>query len=384
MPLAETSSKQSSVETQESSDIMANYKFERGGNWNKDNVHTILQWIHICSINLDVMTEASFHYKRLIRRNTILSLLMSTITSTASLTQFNISEETYPGLSTAIKIIITVLATIIALSSGFIKIYQIQEKLEKAIKLQQEWTSFGSTLSSELQLPTNLRKDALYLIIKYKDIYTELFKQQADVSKKIITRVAQRNNLEPNDLMLSELFERIIYSEADRLSINMNGKDILHKTNTLTSISKRLTNDIVTENISTATTATITTEEKTEMLKEALREITENKSVGQEACNTLDDQKVIIDTIIENNSELEEEQEQKQEQKQEDKTIISMSGIIVPKITSVNTSKKSETIINAKDRIKNLISSPVKENSPQQQLNRKRMSNLVVNSTIRK
>lgn len=236
---------QQTSDFQESGDLMANYKFERGGNWSPDYVRTILQWIHICSINLDVMTEASFHYKRLIRRNTILSLLMSTITSTASFTQFNISEQSYPGLSLAIKVIITVLATVIALSSGFIKIYQIQEKLEKAIKLQQEWTTFGSTLSSELQLPIKLRKDALYLIIKYKDIYTELFKQQADVSKKIITRVALRNDLEPNDLMLSELFERILYAEAAKMKIDVNEDNLLNKTSNLNTLQSKSKENII-------------------------------------------------------------------------------------------------------------------------------------------
>ena len=230
-----------SADSQESGDLMANYKFQRGGNWSTDNVLTILTWIHICSINLDVMTEATFHYKRLIRRNTILSLLMSTITSTASLTQFNITEENYPSLSTAIKVIITTLATIIALSSGFIKIYQIQEKLEKAIKLQQEWTTFGSILSSELQLPTNLRKDALYLIVKYKDTYTELFKQQADVSRKIVARVAQKNNLEPNDLNLSELFSRISYIEANKFLINKNQHNMF---DTTANMSNNMTNNM--------------------------------------------------------------------------------------------------------------------------------------------
>jgi hypothetical protein len=64
-----------------------NYHFEKGANWDVENVKTILQWIHIAAINLDVMTEANTHYKRYIRRNTIISLILSTLASTASLSQ---------------------------------------------------------------------------------------------------------------------------------------------------------------------------------------------------------------------------------------------------------------------------------------------------------
>jgi hypothetical protein len=194
-----------------------NYSFEKGAHWDPENVKTILQWIHIAAINLDVMSEATMHYKRYIRRNTIISLILSTLASTASLSQFNVSEST--TLALALKIAFTAMTALITVSTGYIKVYQIQEKLEKAIKLQQEWTSFGSLLSGELQLPVHLRKDALYLIIKFKDTYNELFKQQIDISQKIIRRVAVRNGLEPYSLSLSELFERVLEGEAERMKI---------------------------------------------------------------------------------------------------------------------------------------------------------------------
>ncbi len=199
-----------------------NYRFEKGANWEAENVRTILQWLHIAAINLDVMTEASHHYRKLIRRNTIIGLIMSTLASTASLSQFSISETAYPGLTTALQVSFTVMTATVAIFTGYLKIYQVQEKLEKAIKLQQEWSLFGSLLSSEIQLPINLRKDALYLIIKYKETYSELFKQQVDVSQRIIQRVAIRNGLQPNSLTLSELFERVLEGEAERLKVTDN------------------------------------------------------------------------------------------------------------------------------------------------------------------
>ena len=206
-----------------------NFDFKKGANWEPENVKTILQWIHISAINLDVMTEASFHYKTILRRNTIISLILSTLASTASLSQFNISEQTQPELSMVLKGFFTFMSIIIAISTGYLKVYQVHEKLEKAIKLQQEWTSFGSSLTSELQLPVHLRKDALYLIIKFKQTYTDLFKQQIDISQRIVSRVAVRNGLQPYDLTLSELFEKILNTEAHRLDTEYSEKAEEHR-----------------------------------------------------------------------------------------------------------------------------------------------------------
>jgi hypothetical protein len=106
---------------------------------------------------------------------------------------------------------------IISISVGYLKIYQIQEKMETTIRLQQEWTVFGSKITSEMQLPENLRKDALFLIIRMKETYFELIKSQVEISKKIMRRVAWRNGLNIGDLTLSEIFERVIKGEAMRL-----------------------------------------------------------------------------------------------------------------------------------------------------------------------
>jgi hypothetical protein len=215
--------KQPIVQSLSDDDNIDNYHFQIGSNWEPENVTTLLQWVHTCAIFLDVMVESARYYRTIIRRNTILSLIFSTLGSTVSLSQFSINQDTQPILSLATKIFFTVTSAIIAISTGYMKIYQVHEKLEKVIKLQQEWTTFGSQITSELQLPVHLRKDALYLIIKYKHIYTDLFKQQVDVSYKILRKVAIKNGVKADDLTLSELFERVIESEAKR--INMMTKD---------------------------------------------------------------------------------------------------------------------------------------------------------------
>ena len=48
-------------------DSLANYKFVKGANWDSsENVRTLLQWIHISAIYLDVLIEAATHYRRVI------------------------------------------------------------------------------------------------------------------------------------------------------------------------------------------------------------------------------------------------------------------------------------------------------------------------------
>lgn len=194
-------------------------RFRKGEHWTAENVRTILQWIHVSAINLDILQEATIYYKRVLRRNTILSLILSTLASTTSLSQYSLNADTHAILVALLKGLFTFMSGIVAVSAGYIKVYQIQEKLEKAIKLQQEWMAFGSVLSSELQLPLHLRKDALYIIMKYKDVYNDLIKQQVDISRRIMEIVALRNGVEPQALSMSELFERLLDTEATRVGI---------------------------------------------------------------------------------------------------------------------------------------------------------------------
>ena len=197
---------------------LVNYKYARGQNWNSENVRTLMQWIHLSAIYVDIMNESTRYYRRWLRRNTILNLLFSTIASTVSISQFNISDTNDPRLSFALKVMFSFMTTSLAVATGLIKVYQIQEKLESSLQLQQDWTLFGSKLTSEMQLPENLRKDALYLIIKMKDTYSGLIKAQTYIPKTIIQGVAQRNGVKPQDLMLSELFERVIQGEVARIT----------------------------------------------------------------------------------------------------------------------------------------------------------------------
>jgi hypothetical protein len=198
--------------------------FRRGENWNEENIRTLTRWTHVCAIKCEIAQESTIYYRDLMRRNTVFTLILSSFAGIASLSQFNIDAQTNEILSNLLKGFFSVASILVALNSGFLKIYEVQERLEASIRLQNAWTQFGSRISSEMQLPVTLRKDALYMIIKMKETYHELIKDQVQISKHILQKVALRNGISPQALTITDLFEQSVQSELQRLD-NENGRN---------------------------------------------------------------------------------------------------------------------------------------------------------------
>ena len=77
------------------------------------------------------------------------------------------------------------------MSSGYMKIYQMQEHLEEYIKIKQEWIDFSTLIVTELQLPIVLRQDAAFIIWKYKGQYIDLLKTEINVSSYIRNKIKE-------------------------------------------------------------------------------------------------------------------------------------------------------------------------------------------------
>lgn len=214
-------------------------RFRKGANWISENVKTLMRWIHISAIYIDILGESIKHYKRILRTSTIVNLILSSIASTVSISQYGNITTNYLTLDWFIKGGITLSTIIIALNAGYMKVYNIQEKVEKSIRLQQQWIEFGTTLSSELQLPVEHRKDALFFIIRMKDMYATLIKQHIVANRAILKKIALKNGVSADVLTLSDLLERSIQSEALRLN-ELEQKPLLRKQTvaTLTTLPK--------------------------------------------------------------------------------------------------------------------------------------------------
>lgn len=185
--------------------------------WDVDNLSTLVSWVNIASTNLDILNEAILFYRKILQHHTILNLILSTLSGTLSVSQLNIDSGNYKELLLIFNIIFIFMTFTIAISSGTIKVFNLQEKLEKCIQLRQEWIVFGSKITNEIQLPLRMRKDALDLISKMKDNYTELFKQGLDVSNRIIDRAVNEKGMNKQNLTISDYFMNICSNELLKL-----------------------------------------------------------------------------------------------------------------------------------------------------------------------
>jgi hypothetical protein len=202
-----------------------------GTNWTKSNVSVLFEWVTIAAYNIRCLELAIIHYRRKIRMNTILGLVLSTLSGTIATAQAGFPNSVTVNLTIILNVIFIVMTFSIAIMTGYIKIYQIQENLELNIKAKQDWISFSADIASELQLPIELRKDALWMIIKNKNIYLDLLKTNLEIPV-YITRQAQTDlktetklNMDVSslprilmDIAIQEMRDISVDNKEDRIS----------------------------------------------------------------------------------------------------------------------------------------------------------------------
>jgi hypothetical protein len=157
-----------------------------GTNWTKANVSVLFEWISIASYNIRCLEMATNYYRKQLRANIIIGLVLATASGTINTAETVFMNGVSTSTTLVLNIILIVMAFTIAIMTGYIKIYQVQENLEHSIKVKQEWIVFSADIASELQLPTQLRRDALWIIIKNKNIYLELLKTNLEIPECII------------------------------------------------------------------------------------------------------------------------------------------------------------------------------------------------------
>jgi len=202
-----------------------------GTNWTKANVSVLFEWVTIAAYNIHCLELATAYYRNKIRINTILGLVLSTLSGTVATAQAGFPNSVTVQLTIILNVAFIIMTFTIAIMTGYIKIYQIQENLELNIKAKQDWISFSADIASELQLPVELRKDALWIIIKNKNIYLDLLKtnleipvcisKQAQKDLKTETRLNMDVSSLPRiliDIGLQEMRDISIVVKEDRIS----------------------------------------------------------------------------------------------------------------------------------------------------------------------
>lgn len=168
---------QSPVMPTSSIDLRKSY----GTNWTKSNVSVLFEWVTIAAYNIRCLELAIAHYRRKIRVNTILGIVLATLSGTVATAQAGFPNSVTVQLTIILNVAFIIMSFTIAIMTGYVKIYQIQENLELNIKAKQDWISFSADIASELQLPIELRKDGLWMIIKNKTIYLDLLKTNLEI-----------------------------------------------------------------------------------------------------------------------------------------------------------------------------------------------------------
>lgn len=222
------------------SDLQRSY----GSNWTTANMSTLSDWITIAAHNIEILTHAVKHYQRIIQTNIVVGLVLSTAAGTISTSQFTTTFDSTTSM--VLNGVFTFMTFTTAIVTGYIKIYHVQEQLEECIRLKQEWVVFGSAIASELQLPTELRHDALYVITKNKNKYLDLLKGRPDVpdwcvakAKKELEGMASTVNLDATNL--AHTIMDIAKQEMAAIAAKLDGASqtsFMPMTNKITSQSK--------------------------------------------------------------------------------------------------------------------------------------------------
>ena len=163
----------------------------REKNWNVVNTTTIIDWISSSNLNILLLDTYLLYLRSILRFNTLWSLVISSVTSTVSVTQFTISDISDPMLSFIIKVVIFITSIMTSLITGYIKVEKIQETIELVEEHKTKWLDLMYCLSSELQVGMDFRNDASIIINAKKEEYNNISAKQVFIPNHIRQKVSQ-------------------------------------------------------------------------------------------------------------------------------------------------------------------------------------------------
>jgi hypothetical protein len=148
----------------------------------------LVNWVTVSSYSIHALDQCMTKCKRFIRFNTIISLAFST--ASGSLSVLSYSKD----VSLVLNILLTFFSFTVAVLGSVIKVYQYQERLEIYIKTKQDWINFATNISTEMELPDDLRSmDDKSLLSKYKNEYNKLLQ----IDYELFGDIKSKNKKEP-------------------------------------------------------------------------------------------------------------------------------------------------------------------------------------------
>jgi hypothetical protein len=186
--------------------IKRNQMDQKSSDWTENKFETLSNWMTIAAFYILIIDKCINRYKLLLKSNTIINMILSTLSGTISVFSFGTTEN-----NNVLNILFTTSTFCMAIYSGYIKIDEVQEKLEEFIKLKQDWTTFSAALSAELVLPLNLRQSSVELINRYKSKFLDLIKTDVEYPHKYKVMIREEG------YSLSQIINTFINVEDTRL-----------------------------------------------------------------------------------------------------------------------------------------------------------------------
>lgn len=154
--------------------------------WDISNTTTIIDWIATSNMNVLLLEEYLSELRKLLKINTLLSLVISSITSMTSVTQFTVTENSSVwSWSFFIKMTILVSSFLTSLITGYIKVEKIQERMEYVDKVKTKWVDFMTELTSQLQVGVRLRTHAVAIIREKQARWNHLNTKVLDIPNSV-------------------------------------------------------------------------------------------------------------------------------------------------------------------------------------------------------
>ena len=176
-------------------------------------LETFNDWISVAAYKIECLDLAIKIYRWRLQTCILLGLLLSTASGTISVTQFG---NYSPNLKFGLNLVLTITSFAVALLTGIVKTFKLQENLEEYISLKQSWVSFSAKINNEIYLPKKMRGNAETLIKDNKARFLDLLKVDVPIPKEISILAAK--HLDKGDDIESQYYkyrENIIKNEKD-------------------------------------------------------------------------------------------------------------------------------------------------------------------------
>jgi hypothetical protein len=176
-------------------------------------LETFSDWISVAAYKIECLDLAIKIYRWRLQTCILLGLLLSTASGTISVTQFG---NYSPNLKFGLNLVLTITSFAVALLTGIVKTFKLQENLEEYISLKQSWVSFSAKINNEIYLPKKMRGNAETLIKDNKARFLDLLKIDVPIPKDMSILAAK--HLDKGDDIESQYYkyrENIIKNEKE-------------------------------------------------------------------------------------------------------------------------------------------------------------------------